>query len=139
MSDITGIVADACERAIEELDMKMEIDGYTGPGRRSYEDDDIASMKQTQADFANMGVKIAQGHKIVILSPDAYATVCGLVQPSEGAGILEGGTAVYSQGIFGPWDELREVFPAETFLKWAQENGDGSGESGNGYDPHFGE
>jgi hypothetical protein len=141
MSDISGIFSDALGRAIEEIDMKQEIDGYAGPGGPSYSEDDIAEMDKTKEGFAEIAAKLAEGHKAVILSPDAYAALAGIVAPSLEGGdhtdVLQGGECVNHDGIFAPWDEIREAFPFKEFKQWVAKRE--VEESGLGYDPHFGE
>ena len=76
--------------------------------------------------------------RTVMLTPDMFATICGLVARSEGADVLDGGEAVTHAGIFGPWDELRAIFPLDDFRLWARQKDLDAGD-GVGYIPYFGQ
>lgn len=57
----------------------------------------------------------------VELSPEAYAVLCGLVQPSDDAAP----DGVNHAGIFtATWDEIRAAFPAKRFHVWAASHED---------------
>lgn len=65
----------------------------------------------------------------VNLSDEAYAVVCGLVNPSEDADEQNG---VHHPGIFGPFDEIRASFPVKAFWD-AVEAGDVEYDAEAGY------
>jgi hypothetical protein len=68
--------------------------------------------------------------KLVPLSLEAYAVLCGVVAPSN---------EVNAQGIHSDaWDELRRAFPVNHFHIWANAHPN-DGESDSFYDPEAGE
>jgi hypothetical protein len=84
------------------------------------------------------GERVDNGFHRVVLTHDMYATICGLVAQTEGTDVLDGGEAVTHAGIFGPFDELRELFKLDDFRLWARQHDLDAGD-GVGYIPHFGE
>lgn len=67
---------------------------------------------------------------MVALSTEAYAVLCGLVQPTD---------EVNAAGINSlAWDELRRTFPLAHFEMWATANPD-DGERDSFYNPDAGE
>lgn len=116
--DATALIAEAADLAHDRLDIKLEHDGFAGPGDRSYSDEDVAAMRKKMGEFADLNF-VLEGmpkYRAIVMSQEAYDVLCGLVQPSD---------EVNQAGIFSPaWDELRKTFPIERFHAAIEERGE---------------
>lgn len=106
------VIAEALEALPEHLDMKQEIDGYAGPGGSSYSDEDKARMEARSTAAREVLEQLYKGGRVVVLSPEAYAMVCGLVAPTEEGDHKRG---VWHAGVLGPIEEVQSAFPTDDF------------------------